>query len=182
MLLPWKVTVVVSLGWLKLFTDNFPNLGQSAATCPCTYCIWTHAKISHLVQHEHVFLTSCWKEGWLTKIIPGPNKVSLQWRCLYAWMSRDHLALQLTHETVIPYDEVHYQTHQHSRSGSQHVACQFILCGLSFTFQLQHVPQLSPSNVFNLNSFSWWAVRLTKTFLYCRTEHLTTLTDNELIN
>jgi hypothetical protein len=40
--LPWKVTAVIHLGWPKLFADNIPNLGQSAATCPHKYCIWTN--------------------------------------------------------------------------------------------------------------------------------------------
>ena len=149
----------------------------------------THAKISHLVQREYIFLTACSKEGWRAKIIPGPIKVSLQWRCLYAWMSHGHLAPQLTHETVRPYEEVRYQTHQHSRSGSQ-------TCGppVHLTQASRSCSKYSmwPSSVqaffFNLNCFLWWAVRLIKDFdiagqynttLSQQREDLITLTDNE---
>jgi len=128
----------------------------------------THTKISHLVWRKYVFLTGCWRDSLRAQIIPGPIKVSLQWRYLYAWMSHDHLAPQLTHETVTPYEEVRYQTHQHSSAGSQ-------TCGLPVhltqTYHSYSNYSTWPSSVqaifFNLNCFLWWAVKLTKKIWYC---------------
>jgi hypothetical protein len=146
---------------LKIFL-NFVNLQQLVhiSTVPEL----TPAKISHLVQRQYIFLTGCWKEGWRAKIIPGPIKVSLQWRCLYAWMSCDHLGPQLTHETVTLYKAYATKHTNTLDQGPKHVACHFILCR-----PLIHVPitacgPAQSKHLFNLNCFLWWAVRLTKDF------------------
>jgi hypothetical protein len=150
LLLHWLITTVCCPGWPKLFTDNFPNLGQSAAPFPHKHCIWTHTHQNlppgttwiHIYDRLLTGRLACKHHTWayqdqstLTVLVctdvtwpPGPSANTQNYHTVRG--------------STLPNTPTLYIRVPNMRPTTSSYA------GLSLLFQLQHVAQLSPSILF----------------------------------